>query len=89
MSEAKKTWFSDLPAPTSIPTDISVSELGTLMDDPGLTAGKDYIIIDVRRTDLDVSMTMIYSTDGSAVGTVTMCTNRRRMLLATRCTRLP
>ncbi|GFZ42348.1 hypothetical protein JCM24511_00063 [Saitozyma sp. JCM 24511] len=50
---AKKTWYSDLPTPTANPADISVSELRALMDDPGLVAGRDYIVVDVRRTDLD------------------------------------
>jgi hypothetical protein len=55
---AKKTWYSDLPTPTANPADISVSELRALMDDPGLVAGRDYIVVDVRRTDLDVSEAM-------------------------------
>jgi hypothetical protein len=34
---------------------MSVNELKTLMDDQSLRAGVDFLVVDVRRTDLDVS----------------------------------
>lgn len=37
------------------PGHMSVNELKTLMDDQSLRAGVDFLVVDVRRTDLDVS----------------------------------
>ncbi|WVQ91626.1 hypothetical protein IAS59_006080 [Cryptococcus gattii] len=47
------TWFASQPTPVPSPIDISVRELKELMDDATLTPGKDYVVVDVRRTDLD------------------------------------
>jgi hypothetical protein len=33
---------------------MTVAELRALMDDPVFVAGKDYLVVDVRRTDMDV-----------------------------------
>lgn len=37
-----------------MPLRMTVTELRALMDDPALVAGKDYLVVDVRRTDMDV-----------------------------------
>lgn len=47
------SWRAHLPTPKSSPGDISVEELAQLIDTAKL--GEDYIIVDVRRTDIDVS----------------------------------
>ncbi|RSH91008.1 hypothetical protein EHS25_010184 [Saitozyma podzolica] len=44
---------SGLPTPTAMPMRITAAELRALMDDPALDAGKDYLVVDVRRTDMD------------------------------------
>lgn len=56
-SVPQPTWFASLPTPVASPIDISARELKELMDDATLTPGKDYVVVDVRRTDLDVSLT--------------------------------
>lgn len=51
------TFSASQPTPVASPIDISARELKELMDDATLTPGKDYVVVDVRRTDLDVSLT--------------------------------
>lgn len=51
------TWFASLLTPAASPIDISARELKELMDDATSIPCKDYVVVDVRRTDLDVSLT--------------------------------
>ncbi|GFZ45068.1 hypothetical protein JCM24511_02794 [Saitozyma sp. JCM 24511] len=46
-----------LRTPTAMPLRMTVTELRALMDDPALVAGKDYLVVDVRRTDMDEAPT--------------------------------
>jgi hypothetical protein len=55
MSSASTTAAAAGPGSGSGPGHMSVNELKTLMDDPSLRAGVDFLVVDVRRTDLDVS----------------------------------
>jgi hypothetical protein len=56
---------SGLPTPTAMPMRITAAELRALMDDPALDAGKDYLVVGVRRTDMDVCRLFI---DRSIIG---------------------
>ncbi|WVO21739.1 uncharacterized protein IAS62_003051 [Cryptococcus decagattii] len=47
------TWFASLLTPAASPIDISARELKELMDDATSIPCKDYVVVDVRRTDLD------------------------------------
>lgn len=42
------------PPPTSVAVGFSVAQLKALLDDPDKVAGRDYLVVDVRRTDMDV-----------------------------------
>lgn len=48
-------WYASLPAPRATPLQMAVSELKALKDDPARRAGVDYVVVDVRRADMDVS----------------------------------
>jgi hypothetical protein len=48
-------WHANLPAPRATPLQMAVSELKTLKNDPARRAGVDYVVVDVRRADMDVS----------------------------------
>ncbi len=50
------TWYDHLPKPQSQPQDLTVSELKAIMEDEKKERGMDYIVVDVRRADMDVSM---------------------------------
>jgi hypothetical protein len=55
---------------------MSVNELKTLMDDPSLRAGVDFLVVDVRRTDLDVSwgdVSLRRGRESSAVEHMSVC----------------
>jgi hypothetical protein len=45
-------WFDHLPQPVSQPVYLSVDELHERMTSK--VAGKDFIVVDVRRTDIEV-----------------------------------
>jgi hypothetical protein len=45
-------WFDHLPQPVSQPVQMSVDELHERMTSK--VAGKDFIVVDVRRTDIEV-----------------------------------
>jgi len=48
-------WYSHFPSPRSKPRSITNDEVAKLIRNPDKKVGKDYIVIDVRRTDFDVS----------------------------------
>jgi hypothetical protein len=48
-------WYASLPAPRAAPLQMAVSDLKGLKDDPARRAGVDYVVVDVRRADMDVS----------------------------------
>jgi arsenical-resistance protein 2 len=50
----KIPWYSHFPSPHSKPQSITHDAVAKLIQDPEKLAGKDYIIVDVRRTDFDV-----------------------------------
>ncbi|QPK66863.1 hypothetical protein CNBG_10060 [Cryptococcus deuterogattii R265] len=54
------TFSASQPTPVASPIDISARELKELMDDATLTPGKDYVVVDVRRTDLDEPGSVIH-----------------------------
>lgn len=47
------SWSEGLPEPRSVPSGISNEEVANLLKSPKV-AGKDYIIVDLRRTDFEV-----------------------------------
>jgi arsenical-resistance protein 2 len=47
-------WYTNFPTPISSPASITHEALAALMKNPDHTAGKDYLVIDVRRTDFGV-----------------------------------
>jgi hypothetical protein len=55
MSSGVQQQPASVPAPRSSPPGITVSELKALIDDPNQRAGVDYVVVDVRRADMDVS----------------------------------
>jgi hypothetical protein len=48
-------WHASLSAPRATPLQMAVSDLKGLKDDPARRAGVDYLVVDVRRADMDVS----------------------------------
>ena len=52
---SKIPWHANLPSPRAVPLQLAVSELRSTMDDPSKRAGVDYVVVDVRRADMDVS----------------------------------
>jgi hypothetical protein len=50
-------WYASLPAPQAAPLQMAVSELKALIDDSKKRAGVAYVVVDVRRADMDVSPT--------------------------------
>ncbi|KAL7422610.1 hypothetical protein Q5752_003258 [Cryptotrichosporon argae] len=53
-AEAPKTpWYAHLPSPTARPRDMSPEDLRALMDDPAARVGETFVVVDVRRADLD------------------------------------
>jgi hypothetical protein len=54
-ASTSQPWYGSLPSPQSIPNGMSVQELHGLTTEEGQKAGQDYIVIDVRRADMDVS----------------------------------
>lgn len=47
-------WYTNFPTPRSSARALTDEEVATLMRDPAKKAGKDYVIVDVRRTDFEV-----------------------------------
>jgi hypothetical protein len=55
MSIAHSTpWHAHLPAPKAQPRSITPADLKALQE-ASKVAGVDYVVVDVRRTDIDVS----------------------------------
>lgn len=54
-------WYSHLPEPQTAVETISVEEVADLVK-KGSKAGKDFLIVDVRRNDLEVSVSLKEST---------------------------
>jgi hypothetical protein len=54
----KALWYSNFPEPKSKPRITSDENLSAMMRDPQKRAGKDYIVVDVRRTDFEVFPTL-------------------------------
>lgn len=53
-STAASSWYAKLPVPRAVPLQLATSELNALMNEPDRRAGVDYLIVDVRRADMDV-----------------------------------
>jgi hypothetical protein len=47
-------WYTNFPTPKSNPRSITDHDVATLIVDPNKKAGRDYIVVDVRRTDFEV-----------------------------------
>jgi hypothetical protein len=47
-------WHASLPQPVSRPKNITAEELKALITKEGAVSGRDYIVVDVRRTDFEV-----------------------------------
>jgi hypothetical protein len=48
-------WHNNFPQPKSKPQSLSNTEVvNSLLNDPSKIPGKDYVIVDVRRTDFEV-----------------------------------
>jgi arsenical-resistance protein 2 len=48
-------WYNNFPQPKSKPRSLSNVQVASLLNDPKKTPGKDYVIVDVRRTDFEVA----------------------------------
>lgn len=55
----EKPWYADLPAPRSIPGSITRENLLSWLEE-GKVAGKDFVLVDVRRTDFEVILLPIF-----------------------------
>ena len=55
VTPSQQSWFAKLPRPIAAPLNMYVADLKALMDDLNLLPGRDFIVVDVRRTDMDVS----------------------------------
>lgn len=53
-AKAESPWYAAYPAPKSIPDSISASEFLRWLQD-GKQPGKDFVLVDLRRTDCEVS----------------------------------
>jgi hypothetical protein len=51
-------WYNNFPDPRSMPRSMTDAEVSALVRDPEKHAGRDYIIVDVRRTDFEVPLTL-------------------------------
>jgi hypothetical protein len=49
-------WYDNLPSPRSSPRSMTDTEIAALITNSTKSVGKDYIIVDVRRTDFGVSV---------------------------------
>jgi hypothetical protein len=47
-------WYNNFPDPRSTPRSMTDIEVAALVRNPEKHVGKDYIIVDVRRTDFEV-----------------------------------
>ncbi|KAF7323787.1 Rhodanese domain-containing protein [Mycena kentingensis (nom. inval.)] len=50
---ASADWHAAFPTPSSIPDAISATELAAILKDPKKDVLRDYIVVDVRRTDFE------------------------------------
>lgn len=55
LSPAPTTYKMAPPQPTSTAETISPHDLHALLTNESKVAGRDYVVVDVRRTDIDVS----------------------------------
>ena len=55
LTPTQQTWFAKLPKPISAPLGMDVADLKALMDAHNLSSVRDFILVDVRRADMDVS----------------------------------
>jgi arsenical-resistance protein 2 len=53
--ERGDAWYSNFPDPRSQPRSMTDEQVATLVKDPEKRGGRDYIIVDVRRTDFEVA----------------------------------
>lgn len=51
---SEPAWHAGLPSPRATPESISQDEVAGLIKSSDKVTGKDYLIIDVRRTDFEV-----------------------------------
>ena len=60
MADTQKTapaadpWHAKYPAPRSTPGSILRDDVLAMLKNPDLVAGKDYVLVDVRRNDFEV-----------------------------------
>ncbi len=60
----KTPWYANFPTPRSTPRTMTNEEVFALLTNPEKKAGKDYLIVDVRRTDFGVSPCCISAKSG-------------------------
>ncbi|KAK0387781.1 hypothetical protein NLU13_4026 [Sarocladium strictum] len=59
MAQAENTkgseapWHAKYPAPTYVPSEISREDALAMLKDPSQVAGRDYVLVDVRRNDFE------------------------------------
>jgi arsenical-resistance protein 2 len=53
-ASAADPWHAKYPVPTSTPGGISQEHVLAMLKSPSLIAGKDYLLVDVRRNDFEV-----------------------------------
>ena len=58
-------WHDAFPEPRSAPSSISVEELTVLLRTK--TIGKDFVVVDVRRTDFEVDLAFILFGEGEVL----------------------
>ena len=52
----EKPWHANFPSPKAQLRSVSSDEVAKLISDPSKVAGKDYVVVDVRRTDFAVPL---------------------------------
>lgn len=52
---ADSPWHARYPSPKYTPGEVSRDELLAMLNNPDLVAGRDYVLVDVRRNDFEVS----------------------------------
>jgi hypothetical protein len=58
----EKPWHANFPSPKSELRSLSHDEVAKMISDPSKVAGKDYVVVDVRRTDFAVPLSLLPQT---------------------------
>jgi hypothetical protein len=61
----EKPWHANFPSPKAELRSVAHDEVAKMISDPSQVAGKDYVVVDVRRTDFAVPLSLLPQTPES------------------------